>query len=154
MEKQELYLKTIFCCVACDGEIAPQEVKLIRKLCTESKLFEGLDVESYINHWIADINKKGHNFLNSFLEGLSDIDISDEEQLKLVDLAILSIEADSKIEYSEIKFFKKIRSKLSVSDEQILAQHPDKGSFLLPDINVLDDPVWNENTKFEDISLK
>lgn len=26
MTKEELYLKTIFCCIACDGDIATEEV--------------------------------------------------------------------------------------------------------------------------------
>ena len=27
MTKEELYLKTIFCCIACDGDIATEEVR-------------------------------------------------------------------------------------------------------------------------------
>ena len=26
MTKEELYLKTIFCCIACDGDVATEEV--------------------------------------------------------------------------------------------------------------------------------
>ena len=44
------------------------------------------------------------------------------------------IEADNKIEYSEISFFKKIRLNLFISDEAILAEMPNKEDYLLPDI--------------------
>ena len=30
MTKEELYLKTIFCCIACDGDIATEEVDMVK----------------------------------------------------------------------------------------------------------------------------
>ena len=33
---KELYLKTAFCCMACDGNIAEEEVQLIRDYTKES----------------------------------------------------------------------------------------------------------------------
>ena len=78
--------------------------------------------------------------------------LSKEEQMCLVDLAFKTIEADKRIEYSEVKFFKKIRVRLSLTDEEILAKYPDKEDFLLPDINVADDPEWN-NVTFAEITL-
>ena len=80
MTKEVLYLKTIFCCIACDGDVATEEVD------------------------------------------------------------IKAIEADNRIEYAEVKFFKKIRSRLTISDEAILAEHPNKEDFLLPDINITEIP--------------
>lgn len=71
----------------------------------------------------------------------------------LVSFAIEAIEADNRIEYVEVKFFKKIRSRLTISDEAILAKHPDKEDFLLPDINVAEIPDWNNDTKFNQISI-
>lgn len=73
--------------------------------------------------------------------------------MKVVELSIKMIEADNRIDYSEVKFFKKIRSRLSVSDEQILAQHPDKEDFLLSDIDIVEEPVWNDKIIFADICL-
>ena len=32
MKTNELYLKTLFCCCACDGEIAQEEVDMIKEL--------------------------------------------------------------------------------------------------------------------------
>ena len=75
---------------------------------------------------------------------MSKEELTEEEQLLLIALSIKMIEADSRIEYSEVKFFKKIRARLSVSDEQILEQHPNKEDFLLPDVNVTEDLIWNE----------
>ena len=101
---------------------------------------------------MKSINVTGALFLKRFLQELENQRLSDEEQLKIVDFAIQTIFADNRIEYSEVKFFKKIRSRLSLTDEQILTVHPDIEDFLLPDINVAEDPVW-DNVLFENINF-
>ena len=45
MNINELYLKTAFCCMACDGDIANEEVQLIKDYTKKSDLFVNLDVE-------------------------------------------------------------------------------------------------------------
>ena len=79
--------------------------------------------------------------------------MSEREQLLLVSLAIKAIEADNRIEYAEVKFFKKIRSRLTISNEAILAEHPNKEDFLLPDINMTEIPQWDNSTHFSQISI-
>lgn len=153
MTKKELYLKTVFCCIACDGEIAEEEISMVRELCVQDQLFANMDANKYIHAWIEEINKQGSKFLQNYLNEISMIDLSDREQLLLVSLALKAIEADNRIEYSEVKFFKKIRSRLSISDEAILGEHPDKEDFLLPDLNVDELPVWDEHAQFAQITI-
>jgi len=153
MTTSELYLKTVFCCIACDCDIAPEEIDLVRNLANNYEAIKELDVESLLNKWIEEINSKGASFLRSYLSDLAESELTDEEQLDIIDLAIKAIEADNRIEYSEVKFFKKIRFRLQISDEAILARHPDKEDFLLPDINVAEDPIWDDLTQFTNISL-
>lgn len=152
MTKQELYLKTIFCCMSCDGDIATEEIDVIKKMTSETSIFEGLDIENHLSIYVLEINKNGAFFLKKYLSELSDMILSTEEELNIIDLAIMTIEADNRIEYSEIKFFKKIRSRLSISDEQILSKYPSKEDFLLPDINITEEPIW-DNIRFDNISL-
>lgn len=153
MTKQELYLKTIFCCIACDCEIADEEVKMIREHCAKDTLFSEIDVEKCINSWIDEINQRGRSFLQEYLDELATLDFNEKEQLLLVSLAIKAIETDNCIKYFEIKFFKKIRARLSISDATILAEHPDKEDFLLPDINVADLLIWDDNIQFNKITF-
>lgn len=145
MTLSELYLKTIFSCIACDGEIAPEEIQLVREISQDSNLFQGLDVEKKTNDWISNINETGATFLKNYLKEIDSVTMSDDEQLTLVSLAFKAIEADNVIEYAEIKFFKKIRKHLSISDDYILATHPDKEIFLLQDINEPEDLIWDTN---------
>ena len=107
MTKKESYLKTVFCCIACDGDIAEEEIGLIRELGTKDKLFSDMDTEKYINAWINEINKRGSMFLQNYLNEIATEELNEKEQLLLVSLAFNAIEADNRIEYSEVKFFKK-----------------------------------------------
>lgn len=138
--------------MACDGDIAKEEVKLVNEITSKQDLFKDIDAETKINEYVASINAKGTLFLKQYLKELEVQKLSTEVQMKIVDFAIQTIFADNKIEYSEVKFFKKIRSRLSLNDEQILIQHPDIEDFLLPDINVIEDFEWN-NVVFENINL-
>ncbi len=153
MTKKELYLKTVFCCIACDGDIAEEEVGLIRELGTKDKLFSDIDTGKYTNAWINEINKQGSMFLQNYLNEIAMEDLNEKDQLLLISLAFNAIEADNRIEYSEVKFFKKIRSRLSISDETILGNFPDKEDFLLPDLEVAELPMWDENTHFNQITI-
>ena len=135
MEMNELYLKTAFCCMACDGDIANEEVLTLKKyISNHSKEFDGVDVDSLLNSYVEGINTMGERFLKNYLAEIAECNLSEEEQLNVISLAINIIEADEKIEYSEIAFFKKIRLKLSISDDQILSRLPGKEDYLLPDI--------------------
>ena len=152
MNTQELYLKTIFCCMACDGDIANEEIALVHDITSKQDVFDGMDVNAVINGYVASINANGALFLKQYLKELSSQELSNEEQKMIVDFALQTIFADNRIEYSEVKFFKKIRSRLSITDEEILANHPDVEDFLLPDINVAEDPIW-ENVVFDKINF-
>lgn len=152
METTELYLKTLFCCMACDGEIANGEIEMVKHLSSEYDVFSNIEIKSYLDGWIIAINENGTVFLKNYLNELSKAGLSLSEQLFIVDLAIKTIEADERIEYSEIKFFKEIRNRLSITDEEILSKYPDKEDFLLPDVNMIDEPIWDNNIQFSKIS--
>ena len=151
MTTSELLLKTAFCCMACDGEIAPEEVQLVKKITEKSELFSSLDVEKELNMFIAQINEQGKAFLASYIQELAEAQLSQKEELQLVKLAIQTIEADENVEYSEVSFFKRIRTKLSISDEAILEALPDKEDYLLPDIMEDEEPSFS--VTFDNISF-
>ena len=144
METNELYLKTLFCCSACDGDIAPEEVNLVKNLSQNEKSFEKLNVEEVLNGYITEINKQGKLFLRNYLNEINDANLSEDEQLKIIELAVRMIEADNQILYSEVKFFKKLRNRLPVDDETILKNYPEFEDYLLPDIN-------SEDKELEDV---
>lgn len=151
MKTNELILKTAFCCMACDGEIAKEEINLVKRISEQSALFADLDVEKVLNSYINLINEQGKAFLSDYIKEIADANLSTQEELQLVKIAIQTIEADENIEYSEVSFFKRIRAKLNISDDEILAELPDKEDYLMPDIIVPDDVDFN--IAFENISF-
>lgn len=163
MEINELYLKTAFCCMACDGDIANEELELVKQYASNSELFKGLEIEEKLNEYVSNINNEGQNFLYSFVKDIATADLSETEELDVAKVAIQMIEADNKIEYSEISFFKKIRAKLSVSDDKLIELFKEETlfdkfpevepeDFILPDIISNYDMNWN--VSFKNIELK
>ena len=129
-----LLLKTAFCCMASDGNIAKKEVLLIKKMCEKSPVFVDFDFKKEMNALVNKLNANGKDFINYYFSLLKDAELTLEEELTLIEFAVNTIKADELIEYSEIKFFKAIRHNLKVSNEQILAKHTDIEYWLEDDI--------------------
>jgi uncharacterized tellurite resistance protein B-like protein len=130
----KLLLKTAFCCMASDGNIDNREVQLIKKMCESSTHFSSLNFNVEINFLVEKINTRGKEFISYYLDLLDSATLSESEELILINFAIETIKADDQIEYSEIKFFKNIRHRLKISNENILKIYPDIEQFLEEDI--------------------
>jgi uncharacterized tellurite resistance protein B-like protein len=130
----KLLLKTAFCCMASDGNIDEREIAQIKSMCEKSPLFKDFNFQDEINHLVEKINANGKDFIHYYFGLLTKMKLSEEEELTIIDFAIQTIKADDVIEYSEIKFFKNIRHRLSLSNEKILQTYPDIEIFLEEDI--------------------
>lgn len=133
----ELLLKTAFCCMASDGEIAQEEIDTIQKLCQKEELLRKMDFQNEIKHFVEEINKQGLQFIQNYLKELENTSFTEEENINLLNIAFEVIFADGEVEYSEVKFFRNIRVRLSISDEIIeknFANTPDLDVFLAKDI--------------------
>jgi len=130
----KLLLKTAFSCMACDGDIDKREVVLIKSMHQEKKIFGEIDINQELENMLLEINSDGHKFLKSYFKELTSTKLSEQDELKLIEVAIDTIKADDKVEYSEIKFFKVIRSKLKIGNGSILEKYPDFEDFLEQDI--------------------
>lgn len=130
----KLLLKTAFCCMASDGNIDKREIALIKSMCEKSTLFKDFNFLEEINSLVSKINTRGKEFISYYFDLLGKSNLSEKEELTLIDFAIQTIKADEKIEYSEIKFFKNIRHRLKIDDENILAVFPEIEQYLEEDI--------------------
>lgn len=137
MEKitfDKLLVKTAFCCMAADGNIDEREIARIVELCSCSQLLSSLNVKEEINLLVGKINSGGKSFIQHYFDLLKQANLTEPEELTLIDFAIQTINADEQVEYSEIKFFKNIRHRLNVSNESILIHFPDIEQYLEDDI--------------------
>jgi len=130
----KLLLKTSFCCMASDGHIDKREIALIHSMCEDSSYFKDFNFKDEINQLITKINTRGKEFIQYYFDLLNEAELTEEEELTLIDFAIQTINSDEKVEYAEIKFFKNIRHRLKISDEKILSQYPDIEMYLEDDI--------------------
>ncbi|WP_277010263.1 TerB family tellurite resistance protein [Capnocytophaga granulosa] len=133
----ELLLKTAFCCMASDGEIAQEEIDTIQKLCQREEMLKKMDFQNEIKRFVEEINKQGMQFIKNYLDELEKTSLTEQENINLLNIVFEVIFADGKVEYSEVKFFRNIRIRLSISDEVIeknFANTPDLDIFLAKDI--------------------
>lgn len=129
-----LLLKTAFACMVCDGDIDKSEIELIKKYHIEKNAFGDIAIEKEMEKLVAAINLDSSRFIRDYFEELSQVELSKENELKIIEIAIDIIEADEKIEYNEIRFFKIIRSKLKIANEEILEVYPHMEEYLETDI--------------------
>jgi len=125
----KLLLKTAFCCMAADGKIDNREISLIKSLCEKSPFFTNFNFQEEINLLIDKINSDGKAFIQHYFDLLKEAQLTEQEELILIDFAIKTINADE-----QIKFFKNIRHRLNVSDDKILAHFPNIELYLEDDI--------------------
>jgi uncharacterized tellurite resistance protein B-like protein len=121
--------------MSCDGDIDKREIAVIQSMCEKSALFQGFDFQTEINALVEQINAEGKKFLSGYLNLLKETGLTTEEELALIDIAIQTILADEVVEYSEVKFFKNIRHRLKVSNEEILNSFPNIENWLEDDIS-------------------
>lgn len=121
MKQNELLLRTAFACMSCDGDIATEEVDMIKQMSKEKQYFGDIDIDKELDELVNEINLIGKGFLKQYLITLAEQTLTEDEELKVADVAVQTIRADNVIQYSEIKFFKVLRSNLKVvSDETLL----------------------------------
>lgn len=118
---EKLLLQTSFACMACDGEIAHEEVEAIKAFAEEKRAFGNLDIETELQMLVEEINKKGKTFLKQYLLMVADSSLSVEQECAVLQIALDTIKSDNDIRYSEVKFFKVLRSNLkNITDKEIL----------------------------------
>lgn len=78
-----------------------------------------MNFKEEINLLVQSLNSEGKAFIENFLDQLNAAQLTEEEEIEILDFAIKTIYADEKTEYSEVKFFKTIRHRLEITDDDI-----------------------------------
>lgn len=129
--KNNINLATAFAFMACDGEISSDEVTLIKSL-NEKGIIKCENVDAGLASLLNDLNTKGKGFMKEYFQAVDDADLDADAALELLRIAVATIMADEVVEYSEVKFFRAVRSHIrSLSDAQILEACPEVEDFWL-----------------------
>ncbi len=131
---ERVLLKTAFCIMACDGKIDDSEIQVIRKLCLESQALADIKFDIEFPLLISKLRTNMSEFIENYMFSLENNEFVEQQQFEVLQFAYETILADQDLHYSEIKLFKKIRSHLKISDDEIIQKYPELEGYLEPDI--------------------
>ena len=130
----KLLLKTVFSFMTCDGHISPHEMALIKNMNDEKKLFGDLDLDKELDDLVALINRRGVDFLEDYFKKIDHADLTEEQDMQILEAAIHTITADDEVKAEEISFLKILRTVLKSPDQKILDRFPQiAGEFINKD---------------------
>lgn len=124
-EFPKILLNTIFTFMVCDGDISPDELEYIKKMTVNQSLFEDMDVDKELQEMVRLVNLKGVDYLGDYFKKVKHADLSEEDELLMLEFALETIKSDNQIKMDEVNFLKILRTMLKSSDEKILTRFPE-----------------------------
>lgn len=149
---KKILFRSAFAVMACDGEIAESEVVEIKEMLQNSLYFDGLDHEVELQSAFEDMKENGLQFIQNFFQILKTSDLSERQELQMIEVLIKMIHADDKVDENELIFMHNIRSSLSIlSDAKIMINFPQHIDLLL-NLSKFDSKPFQSN--LDSIDLK
>lgn len=146
---ENILFLTSFCCMACDGDIAAEELDQLNSFSKKEKFFNTININDEFNRCLTILNEFGDDFIRSYFQAIETIDFTEKEKFCIIDVAVKTILADNKVEYSEIKFFRSIVSSLNIEKDLILENVSNIEDYWLEeDLSSGSDYKYFDNTEF------
>lgn len=122
---KKVLFKGAFSVMACDGDVAESEVAEMKEMLSNSPYFDGLDHEVEMKAAFDDIKSNGTKSIENFFKLLKSSELSERQEYQLVEVLVRMVEADGKVEDSELFFMHNIKSSLKqLTDEKIIINFP------------------------------
>lgn len=145
-EFKKFLFKSAVTTMACDGDIAEEEIELIKNMVLNEIYFMGFNYQSPLKDEIKNIKINGKVAINQYLQELSIIELNEHQEILLVEVILKIIEADTKIQTSEIKFLQMVKSKLKTDEQVLIIKFPKQIDYLMDFNNYgLHDEFTDEN---------
>ena len=120
--------------MACDGEVHDDEVASIRELVAESPYFAGLDAGPEVEAVLEQLKDRSGQAIETYLDGLHDISLSEDQEKRVYEVLIQMINADDKIHSSEQRYVARFKEALGTSERTLIVNFPTHLDLLLGDI--------------------
>lgn len=146
---QEFLLKSAISAIACDSHIDESEISEIKNMAENEIYFMGYDFEKALSKNINYIKEKGASAINEYLNEVTSANLSERQELILMEVLIRAIESDGKIEPSEVKFLQMVKSKLRMSEEVIITKFPKQMNYLIDFNNYGQHQEFTDVLKFD-----
>jgi uncharacterized tellurite resistance protein B-like protein len=126
--------KSAVMAMACDGEIAEEEIIEIKNIVTNEIYFMGYDFENPLKSNLENIRVNGKNAINQYLQEIAAKDLNSNQEILIIEVVLRIILADAKVEESELMFLQMVKSKLKTDEQTMIIKFPAQTSYLM-DLN-------------------
>ena len=126
--------KTAVMAMACDGEIADEEIEEIKNIVANEIYFMGYDFDNPLKSNLENIRVNGKNAINQYLQEIAANDLNEQQEILLIEVVLRMILADAKVEESELMFLQMVKSKLKTDEQTMIVKFPEQISYLM-DLN-------------------
>lgn len=123
--------KSAVMAMACDGEIADEEVTEIKNIVANEIYFMGYEYEEPLKSNIEYIKTNGKNAINQYLQEIVTNDLNENQEILLIEVLLRIIQADDKVEESELKFLQMVKSKLKTDEQTLIVKFPNQINYLM-----------------------
>ncbi len=120
--------------MACDGDIAEEEIAEIKNIVANEIYFMGFEFERALKEYIDLITLDFDSAMHNYLQEISANNLKESQEILLVEVVLRVILADQKVEESELKFLHRIKSKLKIEEEALMMKFPQQINYLI-DVN-------------------
>ncbi|WP_035671310.1 TerB family tellurite resistance protein [Flavobacterium sp. 83] len=131
LDFKNFLFKSAVMAMACDGDIADEEVIEIKKIVANEIYFLGYDFEEPLKVNIDNIKVNGRNAINLYLQEIVSNDLNEHQELLIIEILLRVIQADGKVEESESKFLQMVKSKLKVDEQTLIIKFPQQIEVLM-----------------------
>lgn len=130
MEFKKLLLESALYLMSCDSEIADVEINEIKEIANKTTYFGGLDINTELNNLLPHFRKSGEIINDKYYHNLKTSDLSEVQELLLLEIILRITYSDQKLHENEIEFIRSVRSYFSVPDD-VLIERFGKLDFLM-----------------------
>ena len=121
---QKMLFRSAVSVMAVDGNISDTEVQELTNIVKTTAYFFDFDYDEELKNNIAEIRQGGKIAINKYLADLSTCELSEKQELILVEVLLRMIEADNEVAPNELKFFQLVKSKLKTPEEILITKFP------------------------------
>jgi len=134
-EFKNFLFKSAVMAMACDGDIAEEEINEIKNIVANEIYFMGYDFEEPLKSNTENIKANGKNAINQYLQEIATNDLNDHQEILLIEVLLRIILADGKADESELKFLHMAKSKLKTDEQTLIVKFPHQIDYLMDSNN-------------------
>jgi uncharacterized tellurite resistance protein B-like protein len=133
-EFKDFLFKSAVIAMSCDGYIAEEEINEIKSIVANEIYFMGFDFEEPLHKNIEAIKMYGMRAVNDYLHEITNNDLSEHQELILIEVLLKIILADSEVKESELQFLHLAKSRVRTDEQTLIVKFPHHIDYLI-DLN-------------------